>query len=383
MTKKKISQKSYSDNPYIFQFKISSRKQLRILQEIWLKYLSFKCHIPNEKTQLALGDLYKLTHLLHDPISLVLLPYLHPRNTFQTPMNGLKISIMKFPKMGNFRVAHFFKEFSTLIQQATEKNKTITDNLIDLFVENIWNSTLFKSNRDQDAVIASFEKYFKNHNYEEKLASLHSEDQLNALISSQEHSVTDINDLILDQINSFSPDPHKKPQSFREIHKDVKQMFEFYGYLIGFIRGLFDIFSDTVDPKIENYMNRKFNVCYGLPRNKARKSEKRASVFTMKLRKSTTNPTLRYLIDKMVFGKLRPLQNSASPPVHSSNSENGMEQIYVVENKRQDYIQQFTLREFWVLRSNLVIFLNLCFNYFFYSYPFDQVKARIDRLLMG
>lgn len=379
MTKKKISQKSFSDNPNGFQFEISSRKQLIILKEIWTRFLNIKKKESEEKQPQKLDELKKLNYLILDPRFSVIIPYLHPRNTVQSPMKGIKLAVMKFPKMGNFRLNHFFKEFESLVLQSTTKNKEITLDLTQIFIENLWKSTLFKPGSDKDFIFDALDKYYKEHDLEEKLSALENQKEFDAFLTSQEQFIPEIQDFIIFQINSFSPNTKKRSHTFRTIHKEIKQLFELYGYLIGFIRGLFDIISDNIDPKLENYMDRKYNIVYGMPNKNARKSEQRAAAFTKQLRKSTTNPTIRYLIDKMIFGKLRPLQNSASPP--PPKEENSTDHIYIVENKKQEYIQNFTLSEFWVLKSNLVIFLNLCFNYFFYFCPDNQTGKLITTYL--
>ncbi|WP_371806179.1 hypothetical protein [Candidatus Lokiarchaeum ossiferum] len=379
MTKKKIPQKSFSDNPYGFQFEINSRKQRIILHEIWKKYLIIKKQVPKEDQQQNFEELNKLTHLILDPRSSVILPYLHPQNSVQSPMEGIELVVMKFPKMGNFRLNNFFKEFESLILQATAKNKENTSQLVQIFIQNLWDSELFSAKRGQYFIIKSFEQYFKTHDLEQKMKALDTQENFNRFITSQDESINEIQELIISQIHSFSPNIEIPRKSFRMIHKEIKQLFELYGYLIGLVRGLFDVIADNFDSKLENYMDRKYNIVYGLPNKNARKSEQRASAFTKELRRSVSNPTIRYLIDKMVFGKLRPLQNSASPPPPRDEMKSDF--IYTVENKKQEYVQNFTLSEFWVLKSNLVIFLNFCFNYFFYFCPDNQTGKLIKTYL--
>lgn len=136
MTKKKIYQKSFSDNPYGFQFEINSRKQLIILHEIWKNYLIIKKKVPKEEQQQKFEELNKLTFLILDPRSSVILPYLNPRNSVQSPMEGIELSVMKFPKMGNFRLKNYFKEFEALIIQTSAKNKEKTSQLTQIFIQN-------------------------------------------------------------------------------------------------------------------------------------------------------------------------------------------------------------------------------------------------------
>ncbi|UYP45574.1 hypothetical protein NEF87_001859 [Candidatus Lokiarchaeum ossiferum] len=381
MTKKKIYQKSFSDNPYGFQFEINSRKQLIILHEIWKNYLIIKKKVPKEEQQQKFEELNKLTFLILDPRSSVILPYLNPRNSVQSPMEGIELSVMKFPKMGNFRLKNYFKEFEALIIQTSAKNKEKTSQLTQIFIQKLWDSVLFSSKNDPYFIINSFGHYFKTHDFEHKMKALDTQEKFDCFITSQEESINEIQEFIIAQIHSFSPNSEKPRKSFRMIHKEVKLLFELYGYLIGFIRGLFDIIGENFDSKLENYMDRKYNIVYGMPNKNSRKSEQRATAFTRELRKSVSNPTIRYLIDKMVFGKLRPLQNSVSPP--PPREEMSSEHIYTVENKKQEYVQNFTLSEFWVLKSNLAIFLHLCFNYFFYYCPDNQTGKLIKTHLVS
>jgi nucleoid DNA-binding protein len=379
--KNKVSQKSFSENPFSFKLGINSPKQLTVLQNIWVKFLIFKKQKTDEKSRQNDGDLFKLTKILYDPNSLLLIPYLHKQNTFHNPMARTKLSIMKFPNMGNFQINLFFKEFRSLILQAMEKNNAITTKLIDIFLDNIWNSVIFKLNRDQDIIIDSFEKFYTKHNYEEKLSNLQTDEQLKSFFTSQNQSITEINAFITHQIDSFSPNTQKPRHSFKDIHNDIKRIFEVYGYLVGFIRGLFDIISDTFDPKIKNYMSRNFNICYGIPNNNSRKSTKWDSKFSKELYLSKTIPVIRYLIEKIVVGKLRPLQNSASPPMNKSTQENKVDLTYIIENKKQEYAQKFTLSEYWILKSNLVLFMNLCYNFFFYFCPGKQTGKNLKKYL--
>ena len=97
--KNKNEKEFYITIPDYFYKYTESKKQQLILLNIWIRFVNFKQFAPENRKKHILGDFFKLTNLLQDPMDLVSIPYVQSKKlAYGMSVSRMRLAFLILPR---------------------------------------------------------------------------------------------------------------------------------------------------------------------------------------------------------------------------------------------------------------------------------------------
>ena len=286
-----------------------------------------------------------------------------------------------FPQCAEINLIRFQNEFAEIIKKVPPNQGKRFINFLKLYFKTIWEKTTL----DYYPLLFKFVELGQTDKLQ-KILSRYNEGYLEAIKLGKIYAYNPLGDAdligLLEKCKEMRGKILEKPSRYerecKEVHNEIKDLYESYRYIVGFFLGLFDLSEHRLLKRAGLYFSKSYATADGICQFDKRRLNKRNNSVPLATRLRDNFPTLHYFFVDILFKFIRKVRNATGHRIPDTRQQKVKKKLYQVELGR--FKKDFTLEELETTVFSLYFIFKLIFAEILTNLPTEFMAQVLVKL---